>query len=42
MVLGAIPVVGGWVDAIVALVGIGAMIATRGAGIVSGRARATA
>jgi hypothetical protein len=39
--VGAIPFVGTWITVIVSFIGIGAMIATRGAGIASGRARAT-
>lgn len=41
VLVGAIPFIGAWVTAAVAFIGMGAMIATRGAGITSGRARAT-
>jgi hypothetical protein len=41
VIVGAIPFIGAWFTAAVAFIGMGAMIATRGAGIVSGRARAT-
>jgi hypothetical protein len=41
VVVGAIPFIGAWFTAAVAFIGMGAMIATRGAGIASGRARAT-
>ncbi len=41
VIIGAIPFIGTWFTAAVAFIGMGAMIGTRGAGIVSGRARAT-
>ncbi len=39
--IGWIPVVGVWIIAAISFIGIGAMIATRGASLASGRARAT-
>jgi hypothetical protein len=41
VIIGAIPFIGTWFTATVAFIGMGAMIATRGAGIGSSRARAS-
>ncbi|MEO7111629.1 MAG: hypothetical protein ABI183_14410, partial [Polyangiaceae bacterium] len=41
VIVGAIPFIGTWVTVAIAFIGMGAMIATRGAGIALGRARAT-
>ena len=40
MLLGSIPWIGAWITVGCAFIGIGAMVATRGAGILNGRARA--
>lgn len=39
MIVGAIPVIGTWVTFILAFIGIGALVATRGAGLVKSRPR---